>query len=409
MAIKPGTPPYETLPYMPQLDALRAFAVGGVMLRHFFIGDRHRSLWAIGDWGQWGVQVFFVLSGFLITGILLTCRARIESGQLGFRPVLWKFYGRRFLRLMPIYYLTLAVIVTLAAVWGFAPALLRTFGWYLAYLQNFLFAWTGAGDTPHWSLNPFWTLAIEEQFYLLWAPMVLLLPRRWIVPILVTLILLVPVFKFVLVAPPVSMSWVNVRLLTPSHFDTLGLGSLLAVLRYDRDRGEEKAQRFAGWLLWPGLVLLACFVAGRAINYFSHPDYPAKTGVLFLFGSTALGMVFVWVIYRASRGFGGVAGMVLTWAPLIYLGKISYGLYVYHRPVQFLIEDPDYGLLAALGWPVPESAYLRLLLFSAATIAVASASWHLIERPLQRLKKYLRYGIPTDASRDTATKETAQA
>ena len=406
MSVKPGTPPYETLAYMPQLDALRAFAVGGVFFGHFWVTDASGdSPLKIGDWGQWGVQLFFVLSGYLITGILLKCRDHVETGYAGFRPVLLKFYGRRFLRLMPIYYLTLAVIIALTLLWNVFPGLVRNIGWYITYLQNFLLVAAGDEGTAYPCLHHFWTLAIEEQFYLLWAPVVLFVSRQWLIPVIVLLILSVMPFRFVMVAL-LHMDWSDARLLTPSHFDTLGLGALLAVVQISAKDGHDKASRLATWLLWPGLVLMACFVGGRAINLYVE-GFPVKTGLLFLFGATASGMVFVWVIHKASRGFGGVVGIILTWAPLIYLGKISYGLYVYHLPVLYVLENEEHGLFQALGMAAPQSGWLSMLVYSGATIAVAMASWHLIERPLQRFKKYLRYQIPSEVAAAPRTTQPA--
>lgn len=374
--------PYETLAYMPQLDALRTFAVMGVFLTHFCSFE---SIWAqTPHWGRWGVQLFFVLSGFLITGILLKCRGQIESRGLSVRTGLWHFYGRRYLRLAPIYYLTLAVMVLIN------PVLWEYLWWYATYLQNFLFSWVGhSSATPEPALNHFWTLAVEEQFYLVWPFLILFTPRRWLVPAVVAVICSALPFKLLMFSLGAGM--VSTRVLMPAQVELLGMGSLLAVLHHGSADGYARAERFVRVIFWPGLVLFAAYVVMRYLALRGGTDLPVGDRPALLVTGPASAMLFTWVIHRAAGGFGGAVGWVLTRRPLIYLGKISYGLYVYHNLVELVFER---YALPGLGLPIPEHNLARFLLYSGGTILLSMASWHAIEYPLSRLKRYLRYQEP---------------
>ena len=383
---------YETLAYMPQLDALRTFAVMGVFLTHFC---HFESVWAqTPHWGRWGVQLFFVLSGFLITGILLKCRDKIESGGLSVRTGLWHFYGRRYLRLAPIYYLTLLVMVLIN------PALWESMWWYATYLQNFLFSWVGhSAATPEPALNHFWTLAVEEQFYLVWPFLILFMPRRWLLWAVVAVTCSALPFKVLMFACGAGM--VSTRVLMPAQVELLGIGSLLAVLHHGSADGYAKAERFVRVVFWPGLVLFVGVAGMRFLELRGGSGLPVGDRPQLLLSGPASAMLFVWVIHRASRGFTGPVGWVLTWRPLIYLGKISYGLYVYHNLVELVFER---YLLPGLGLPIPEHNLVRFVLYSGGTIGLSMASWHAIEYPLSRLKRYLRYREPSPPAETGAVK-----
>lgn len=150
-----GRPPA----YMPHLDGLRAFAVGLVIYSHWMPGHYQFKL----PWGSAGVQLFFVLSGFLITGILLRCRTSVAR-----LSALRAFYVRRILRIFPLFY----CVLLLAYVLNIEPVRETVF-WHLPYLSNFYFFSIGRwdGDISH-----FWSLAVEEQFYLFWPAIVMFVP-----------------------------------------------------------------------------------------------------------------------------------------------------------------------------------------------------------------------------------------
>ncbi|MCX7140943.1 MAG: acyltransferase [Proteobacteria bacterium] len=165
------------LRYNPRLDGLRCLAVFGVLPVHFVPAS-----WFLqyADTGNLGVKLFFVLSGYLITAILLEQRERVEAGRASLQRALAAFYARRFLRLTPVYFAYL--VAALVLVPGFAPYA----GWYFAYLQNFLFAAQPEVFAKY--LAHFWTLAIEEQFYLLMPALLLAVPRRRVLTLVLALV-----------------------------------------------------------------------------------------------------------------------------------------------------------------------------------------------------------------------------
>jgi peptidoglycan/LPS O-acetylase OafA/YrhL len=162
-----GTDAAPSAHKMPQLDALRAFAVLSVLAVHFV---SHPPRWLeVVPWAACGVQLFFVLSGFLITGILLDSRNEVEAGASRFW-MLRQFYTRRFLRIFPLYYAVVLVgwLIKL-------PGFTETLGWNLSYLTNFYILQKGAWIEV---ASHLWTLSVEEQFYLVWPWVVLFLPNK---------------------------------------------------------------------------------------------------------------------------------------------------------------------------------------------------------------------------------------
>lgn len=335
------------LPFMPQLDGLRALAALAVVLHHTLWRDpldwraRAREALAL---GETGVRLFFVLSGFLITGILL--RARRDSGDRGRGHVLRAFYARRFLRIFPLYYAAIVAVALLGD-----PLMRGTLSWHLAYLSNVCIG--RMGEYPGAPVSHLWSLSVEEQFYLCWPLLVLFAPRRWLLPITASTLVLAPLSRLALLglANPVAAAvW------TPSCLDTLGAGATLAVLG---ERGGAWARR--GLPL--GLALLAA-------TYLAGDTFRA------VFRDTAYALAFAWVVRRAATGFGGSTGRALAWGPLAYLGSISYGIYLIHHMLPMRL--PGYGPL-------------RTLVVLAVTIPLAAASFHLFESPLNRLKRRFPY------------------
>jgi peptidoglycan/LPS O-acetylase OafA/YrhL len=347
---------------MPQLDALRAFAVFAVLVVHF-VGHAPHWLMMV-PWAACGVELFFVLSGFLITGILLDSRKQIEGGVSSWW-MLRQFYIRRFLRIFPLYYavILLGRIIQLT---GYT----ESFGWNLAYLTNFYIVRNGAwpGAASH-----LWTLSVEEQFYLVWPWIVFFLPKRWLLPSFLSIFIFAIVYRvvaFFWLGP-----WVNV---TPfASLDCFGAGALLAIAQRRDCEGNPRLRRSLCVIgLSLGIPLLIVAVAGQ----FSPQSIPGKLGVMNL----AMIFLFTPLISGAASGFTGLAGMVLMQRPLRYIGKISYGIYIYHVPVSWLIGDSK--RLGALPRFIPHSA-----VFFVVTLAVAALSWHLFERPINQLKRLFPY------------------
>ncbi len=295
--LNPGT---NAPGYMKQLDALRAFAVLAVLWSHYV--PRKYSFLGI-NLGEFGVRLFFGLSGFLITGILLASRQRVLSGSENIASALRQFYIRRSLRIFPVFYATLAAMFLLKI-----PPVRETFAWHVFYLSNFYMAKVGSypGSVSH-----LWSLAIEEQFYLFWPWVILWLPRKYLFSAILSLIVAGPLFRVVGVL--VNLNDVANRVLTPAAFDSLGCGCLLAYLNGGQRNLTPASRKFINACISVGLPML--FIA-LVLGYFAY-DRMMDT----MLTNTAAALTFTWLVARAAEGFRGVTGTVLELRPIVYLGK----------------------------------------------------------------------------------------
>ncbi len=341
---------------MAQLDALRAFAITGVLLHHFVPGSI-----AYFPFGAAGVKLFFVLSGFLITNILLRYREEVESGAATAKDRIWTFYRRRFLRIFPLYYLVLAI----ALADGTPPAW-ETFWWHALYLTNVYIAATG--DWPG-HLSPFWTLAVEEQFYLFWPWVVMFSPRRRLGVVCLGMILTAVGVRAVGYWAGANPGRVGV--LPFACLDTLCLGALLALA--SRGSREGNADLLPRVGLWLGVPLTAGLVG--------LPHAPELGWVRVVFQDTTIGLVATWLVARAANGFRGTAGRLLELPAITRIGLISYGIYVFHSFVPEM----------AFAWWNAASATVKV------TVAAAGASLLTLRlvRPAVRLGT-LRRGVVLD-------------
>ena len=360
--------------YWRQLDGLRALAVSGVMVHHFLPG-----LTGPLDLGLIGVKLFFVLSGFLITGILLNGRGYVEEGRQTTARTLSQFYWRRFLRIFPLFYLCLLVM------WLVGVADVREgFSWHLSYLSNFYFAQLGwwPSGTSH-----LWSLAVEEQFYLLWPALILFLPRHWILPALLSVIAVGPVFRYWGVIEGIGGT--ALYTLPFGSLDSLGLGALIAYL--DRTVSHHVAWRS----LYTNLVLVIALPAIAGLMVIGLPrQFQAFE---FALSDFLMSLVFAWLILGAKQGFQNPFGQLLAWSPLVYLGRISYGLYVYHLFMPVVIPD----LPAWFGAESPnENPWMGFIFYSGISVLVASLSWFLFEAPINRLKRFFPYRSSERTSED---------
>ncbi len=345
--------------YKPQLDSLRAFAVLAVLIGHF----------AGVPIAIQGVQLFFVLSGFLITNILLDCKSQID-GQDGRRAFLLRqFYIRRFLRIFPPYYALLLALTLLNALDNgnlgqSGVSFWQSLVFHATYTSNVWFAFTGRWDP--WTTSHFWSLAIEEQFYLFWPLIVLWVPRRslWLAATL--LIALGPVSRWLMLAH--GLNKIAFGTLTPAYFDFLGLGAFLAIVRV-QPRAEFVLRLF-------GMTASAVIAIGEsfAMNF--------KGLDVFLWA-----LAFTGLVSKASEGFTGSVAVLLNSSPLRNLGRISYGIYLYHLPAVVLVEKS----LKQLGFTLPSIGPRRFALAGAVTLALAALSWHFLEAPINRLKRFFPY------------------
>jgi peptidoglycan/LPS O-acetylase OafA/YrhL len=374
---------------IPELDGIRGIAIAMVVVYHYFLLPIQAPpaallsyVKAAGRLAWSGVDLFFVLSGFLIGGILLDAR----NSSNYFRV----FYTRRFFRIVPIYALVLAGAFTLGCLvsWGladkFAFMVQGRLPWtpYLVFLQNF---WMVARNTLGiWGLGATWSLAIEEQFYLTLPLLIRILSPRRLVHVLVAGVLLAPVVRVALHAlwPAHIYSWV---VMMPCRADALLLGALGAVamrngvwrLRLERNR---RVLLFVMTILACGFLVLT-----------KYSPTPYDFGMLSA-GLTCLASLYACVLLYALANRRSLLSHCLRWGWLGWLGSIAYGTYLLHEPVR--------GVLLGLVWSGSPADYsLRgffvSLLALAITLMVCWASWIFFEKPLVRLGHRARYEFKT--------------
>jgi peptidoglycan/LPS O-acetylase OafA/YrhL len=332
----------RTLTPTPALDGVRALAIGLVLIAHA-LGS------SVSELGGLGVVVFFVLSGFLITALLLDER---DTGRVD----LPRFYARRALRLFP----GLACLLALAAVlpWYFPgdDALSRPAAVTAAvlYAANWV-----SGDLGY--LSHTWSLAVEEQFYLAWPVVLLALARRR------------PAFRIglligVLLAgrTAVDLTLPGVPHATISHADQLLVGALLAVLWRTGRASPGAAVTWCCLAAFP-LAFLAVRDAGQVQTNVGYTVCAAGTAVLVAHLMTREGLL--------RRAFSVPAAVLI--------GRVSYGIYLYHWPVFRGLRH----VFVVHGWTSPADEGLRVVLALTVTAAAVALSWRFVERPALRLKQ----------------------
>ena len=353
----------EVRNYMPQLDSLRTFAVFFVLLEHWL----HQASWTkVFPLGMTGVTLFFVLSGFLITQILLKSRTTAENKNENKFHSLKQFYIRRTLRIFPIYYLVIFVL------YFFNIENIRDkFLWFLFYASNIYFYeinnWSG-------SLSHLWTLAVEEQFYIIWPFIILFIPKKHLLKSILAITILGPVFRTVLYILSDRTEWTSmfIHILTPSCMDCFGLGALIAYWSISEEKSlfRKPAIKYAFLFANIAVILVLYLFIENAISVF-----------LFRFCVSAICML---IILKASKGFKGVTGRILENPALRFLGKISYGLYLYHNFIPMIYSS--------IGLPPIQNMYTNFVAQFVMLITICTLSWYLIENPINNLKKRFSYG-----------------
>jgi peptidoglycan/LPS O-acetylase OafA/YrhL len=355
----PLVPQTRTLSHIPWLDGLRATAALMVLFYHF-IGNHGEPNWLVklATPGETGVALFFVLSGFLITRILLFSR---ESPHY-FRT----FYIRRILRIFPLYFGFLVIFFfVLPLILGnpIPPFNRQIWSWF--YLENLPMTFNGLQTSGP---QHFWTLAVEEHFYLAWPLLVYLLPGKRFIGALAGTIIISIMFRLLLL----SHGW-QPFFFTPARVDALGFGAFLAFLLADQSAQHTRWIPFFRFLLISGLILLP---PSFFLPFCNRSAWVQEFKVF---------MIPLW--YMALIGFCIVDPLatfivkLFSIPALRWLGSISYGLYVFH-PVCFqLIEH----------FVATKNLLLTAVLCFSSTVAVAFLSYRFFESPILSLKRYFNY------------------
>jgi peptidoglycan/LPS O-acetylase OafA/YrhL len=351
---------------MPELDGLRALAILIVLLAHW-VPEVYQPVEHL---GRLGVLLFFVLSGYLITGILLDCRALVQSGVETPGFALKQFYIRRFLRIFPVYYAILIVGYLLGL-----SVIRETMAWHVTYTSNVYFAIRGAWQG---AISHLWSLSVEEQFYLMWPALILFLPRRVLPTAIFGLILMAPIFRGI--GSLTGLNPVAVWVLTPGCLDTLGAGAFLALAEHSPNQVPHWLHGKCGWLPWIGLPLLLGMMGLSRVQ--------GDTSLYLALSDIGAALVSVFLVAKASNGIPGIVGRTLEWRPITYLGRISYGVYLLHPFVTKAIRRLASNLV-----DVHDTRYAipLLLCYFTATIILASLSWRFLETPLNELKRFFPY------------------
>lgn len=340
-------------------DGLRALAFLAVFANHKLGVPQRDALGAVGVW------TFFVLSGFLITRILVRAREEVEAGGVAIWPALRRFYLRRTARIFPVYYALLSTALILSLFVYVDNFWAKEKLAYILYATNILIILRGGwiGDFGH-----LWSLAVEEQYYLLFAPLVLVLPRRG-VAVLCAAMVAGGLSTFV------ALHLAQVRLLAIYvdplvNFGILGLG---------------------------GLVGLACLKPGpgAAPAWLSSSSAQAATAAVLIAAPIALGgwqaqwltygpaivLLSGLLLFQVFHGQGGWLVALLEAAPLRLVGRVSYAAYLFHPFVHFSILQ---RALAVGGVRLAASHPVQVLGELAATLLLSAISWRLLEAPVIR-------------------------
>ncbi len=370
--------PGESRRHLPGLDGIRGLAILMVMLSHFIVvGDNLGKGTVVSRFmhsGFLGVDLFFVLSGFLITGILIDSKSSSHYFST--------FYARRALRIFPLYYGMLAV-AWLTAVYITPQDHAELTGydsmaWYWLYASNIGMAVKGQWlASPTWiGLGHFWSLAVEEQFYLVWPLLVYLMPVNRLKRLCVVLVIASPLIYAILL---LVMGNLATYVSTLSRLGVLAAGSWLAIIW--REPGA--------WPQFKKLLLPTAILSGSILLL----DRTVLPAISFMEPSLALILGTALVGLAASGKDGPLRSDVFECRALRWLGKYSYGIYVYHHALKpvwmyflwdgWITRACGTGLLATLCYTATATA---------ASLSLAWLSWKFFEEPILSFKSRFSYG-----------------
>lgn len=350
--------------YIPGLNGIRAIAVFFVILFHWELPPALSFLRTILPNGNFGVNLFFVLSGFLISSILLIEKEKAGGLNQLNKKIIINFYIRRFLRIFPIYYLTLLILFFTSL-----PGFSENFIFYLTYTENFHVYFTHTWD----SFSHTWSLAVEEQFYLVWPFIIIFIKKSKLIYVFLFFILLGPlfsIFQTVFLKPAL-----NVFILPPSCFDAFGLGGLLAYCYTNNNLTQIK--KWTKILLPFSIILFFYWIFAPMGGHFQYFKRSSDSIM-------ACGLI----LFCLSNNHVNIRNKLLENKVMYQLGMVSYGIYLFHYSIPYFYASAKqslhfsfekYDLLINYG-------FMFIIL-----IAISLLSFHLIEKPILTLKSRFKY------------------
>lgn len=347
--------------YIPGLNGIRAIAVIFVILSHRFPKDHFINIFPLGNYG---VDIFFVLSGFLISRSLFfqINDEEVVAGKKN--KIIKNFFIRRCLRIFPIYYMLLLFMFLTDGIIGnqFRTNIL----WYVFYCANYLNyyqnKWFGA-------LAPFWSLSVEEQFYMFWPLLLLFVFKKRIFPLICLLIVVGTIFPFFFIG--------KANILTLSCINALGIGALLAYVEIIKPDYKVLLFEILRVVFFP--ILLMIYINNMVILI---PFFSERLAISILAVSI--------IAYCRYNSKNILVTHILGNKVLNFIGIISYGIYLYHNII------PKYWVwgIKKIGWVTPASiykfSYLEILIQTFFIIGISYISWVLVEKPILGLKEKIK-------------------
>jgi peptidoglycan/LPS O-acetylase OafA/YrhL len=374
-----------SLNHIPILDGIRAYAVLMVCIFHFFMANESGIyennkilgifLFKTSELGKRGVELFFILSGFLITGILLDTKKSLNYFKT--------FYARRFLRIFPLYYFVLfisfAILPLILTIDVTAAEIIKKQSFLWTYTSNLASFWGkggwDAGTNFPWFVH-FWSLCVEEHFYLLWPLMIYYIDEK-ILPKIMWAIIVVSALSFLFssvfpnIMPVLGCSSIV-------YAGVLSLGGLIAIYHRNQVKLKKKGILLRKYILLTGILLFI-------VNFI--PRKFALNEILTLFLSV---LFFVQLLVISLNG-SAFASKILNHKKLFFIGKISYGIYVYHGLLVPFLNSYLYKAILSSLHNAFIASIIHTVISTCISIALAWVSWEIFERKFLSFKKYFAY------------------